>query len=134
MMAPIFRANSALASASAGRGLPRSANTLPRPTTYSFLAIALTPLPAHLHCQLEASLDEIDLHARRRDAALRLLLKGVQHEHSLAQAHRVHGSERIAPKVRHNLQHVWAQALERLRGHVLLTSLRQVQGIPDFIL
>lgn len=36
--------------------------------------------------------------------------------------------------VRHNFQHAWAQALERLRGHVFLTPLRQVQRIPDFIL
>src|SRR3989441_4467654 len=98
MMAPIFRANSALASASAGRGWPRSANTLRPPTTYAFafLAIALLLCLADLNSQLETSLDEIDVRLRRRDAVLRLLLEGVQHEHSFAQAHRIHRPKRIA--------------------------------------
>src|SRR5688572_2029205 len=84
MMAPIFRASSALASASADRGCPRSANTLPLPTTYAFfcLAIRLLLCLADLDSQLETSLDEIDVRLRRRDAALRLLLEGVQHEYS----------------------------------------------------
>lgn len=58
----------------------------------------------------------------------------MQHEHSLAQTHRVHRPERIASVVRHDFQHSWSKPLERLRGHVLLTALRKVQGVPDFIL
>ena len=36
--------------------------------------------------------------------------------------------------VRHDFQHARAQTLERLRGQVLLTPLRQVERVPDFVL
>jgi hypothetical protein len=76
MMAPIFRASSAFASASAGLGCPKSANTLPLPTTRVFLAIVL-PAFADRDRLFQSTRDQLDLRLRRRDAKLRFLLERV---------------------------------------------------------
>src|SRR5262245_43267509 len=119
MSIPIFRASAALASASAGRGWPRSSTALPLPTMQSLRAIGVLLLPADFDSLLQPLLDQFDIRRRRGDPALRLLLKRVQHEHAVSKPHRVHRAKGVAAMVRYNLQNARSQALQRLGRHVL---------------
>src|SRR5712692_1294465 len=96
-MTPAMRkASPALARRSSGLGSPRSAKTLPLPSSTS-IALAmffrsfapLQPCRVFLLGSLEARLDQVDLRFRCLNASLRFLLESVEHVHATSQPHGV---------------------------------------------
>jgi len=134
MRSPIFRASSAFARASAGRGYPRSANTLPLPTTCFFFAIVLLLAFADRDGLFQPALDWLDLRLWCRDAVLRLLLERVEDLDVARQAHRVDGAEGVAAVVGDHLQDARAKPLQRLGRDVLPAALCKEQGVADLVL
>jgi hypothetical protein len=55
-----------------------------------------SPPLGDLNGPLQALLDQFNLRLRRCDAALRLFLKRVQHEHAVGESERVRGTKRVA--------------------------------------
>src|ERR1017187_8994863 len=98
----------ALSCSRSGWGKPRSAKTLPLPfltRMVLFFFMSVVPLPIVPLCRSEPLFDEFDFFLRRGDAFLGLLLKGVQHVNSVAEAHRVDGPEGVALIGRYDLKH-----------------------------
>src|SRR5260370_7409565 len=96
MSGAMRKASGGLARRSSGFGSPRSAKTLPVPSSTSIaLAIFFRPFPALQPCCVfllgspEARLDQVDLRFRRLNAGLRLLLESVEHVRLPSQPHGV---------------------------------------------
>src|SRR6266851_2799466 len=92
MIPAMQMATSALARRSSGFGSPRSAKTLPLPSSTSIaLAILfrsyapLQPCCVFFLGSLEARLDQVNLGFRRLNSGLRLLLESMEHVHAASQ-------------------------------------------------
>src|SRR6267142_1906074 len=120
MTAAMRTASPALARRSSGFGNPRSAKTLPLPSSTSMVLAmffySFAPLPCGVFFlgPLEARLDQVDLRFRRLYAGLRLLLESVQHIYATGQASRIDGALCVTVMVLDDLQNSSAaEAAER---------------------
>src|SRR5712691_4290465 len=121
------KASPALARRSSGFGSPRSAKTLPLPSSTSIpLAMLFRPFAPLQPCRvfslgsLEARLDQLDFRFRCLNSALRFLLKGVEHVHAASQPHGVDGAISVTVMLLDNFQDSSAaEASEWFRVEVL---------------
>src|SRR5260370_12368640 len=129
------KASPALARRSSGFGSPRSAKTLPLPSSTSIpLAMLYRPFASLQPCRglflgsLEARLDQVDLRFRCLNSGLRFLLEGVEHAHAASQPHGVDGAIGVTVMVLDNFQDSCAaKASERFRGAVLSALLGHIK-------
>src|SRR5713226_8951523 len=139
MTAAMRMASPALARRSSGLASPRSAKTLPLPTSTSIaLAMLLrsfAPLQPSGVCilgSLEARLDQVDLRFRCLNSRLRFLLEGVEYVHAASQTHGVDGTICITRMVLDNLQDSRAsEASKWFRAGVLSALLGHVKCKAD---
>src|ERR1035441_6669435 len=90
IMRAICSVSLAFISSWSGLGSPRSAKTLPLPctaliSTFPFVAISDLPPFVVLFRSRESLTDKRNLRFRRGDSRFRLLLKGMQHIHHVAE-------------------------------------------------
>src|ERR1035437_2186888 len=115
-----------------------SAKMLPLPSLTRivlFCFISVVPLSIVPFCRDESPLDEFDFFPRRGDTFLRLLLKGVQHVNSVAEAHRVDGPEGVAFIGRNDLKHsAPAEPFEDFDGGVFLAALGCIKSLSHVAL
>src|SRR5262245_37793478 len=110
MRLAIWNVSCAFTSSAAASGIPRSSNTLPRPSIMVSsvlmpVLLARSPLFVVLLGELQPFADQLQLFLRRSDAALRLLLEDVQHIDHFTEADRVDAAERIAIVPGDDLEH-----------------------------
>src|ERR1700683_4779635 len=81
----------------------------------------------------QAVLDQFNLLFRGGNAAIRLLLEGMQHVHCLGETKSVNSTPRTALSLRHNLHdRSSAKAFQRVCRRIGFTLLRGVQRDADF--
>lgn len=89
-----------------------------------FFFISVVPLSIVAFRRGEPLFDQFDFFPRRGDTFRRLLLKGVQHVNSVAEAHRVDGPEGVAFIGRYYLDHrAPAETLKGFDGGLFLAAL-----------
>src|SRR5438552_2375854 len=134
MTSAMRKASPALARRSSGFGNPRSAKTLPFPSSTSMVlamflgSLPLQPCRVFILGPLEARLDQVDLRFRCLNSSLRFLLESVEHVHTASQPHGVYGAIGVTVMVLDNLQDSCAaKAVEWFRVGVLSAVLGHIK-------
>src|SRR5580692_192108 len=130
----------AFRSSCSGLGRPRSAKTLPEPssTRTFFLRMSVLPFPVMPFRLGKAPADQLNLLFRRRDAGLRFLLEHVQDIHRIVEMRGVDGPIRVRAVPLDNLHDPRpAESLQRFGcriGHALLSSIKRLPDVPAHLL